>query len=133
VASKVGARIGPIKSAGKITAPKARSMSDVEARRWYLDSEAKIAGMIDKTKPLEQQARQAFGLRNQIRTQARDAMSNSAGADELFGSKPNMTWENIIKKYSDQGYVGNAPYEEIIKASQRSNAAVNQNLGVFPK
>ena len=89
--------------------------------------------MIDKTQSLEQQARQASGLRNQFRTQARDAMSNRAGADALLGLKPNLTWEQLVKKYSDQGYSGDALYQEIIRVSQRSNVAVNQDLGVFPK
>jgi filamentous hemagglutinin len=133
MASKFGARIGPIKSAGKITVPKARSLSDVEARRWYLDSEAKIAGMIDKTKPLEQQARQAVNLRNQFRTQAREAMSNQQAAEELFSAKPNKTWEQLVREYESRGFSGNALYEEIIRASQRSNVEVNRNLGVFPK
>ncbi len=113
--------------------PKSASLSDTETRRWYLDAEAKIPDLIDRTKPLEQQAKQAFEFRNQFRTQARNAMTNKAGAEGLFGSRPNMTWEQIVNKYARRGYSGDALYQEIIKASQRSNADVNNLLAVFPK
>lgn len=44
-----------------------------------------------------------------------------------------MTWEEVVKKYMDKGYVGNELYQEIMKAALRSNSSVNQYLGVFPK
>ncbi|OJU13246.1 MAG: hypothetical protein BGN88_02410 [Clostridiales bacterium 43-6] len=89
--------------------------------------------IIDKTKPLEQQARQAFDFRNKFRTQARDAMLNRTGAENLFGTKLNMTWEQLVDKYSKRGFSGDTLYEEIIKASTRSNPLVNESLGVFPE
>ncbi len=113
--------------------PKAESLDDVATRRWYLESEAKIPDIIDKTKPLEQQARQAFDFRNKFRTQARDAMLNRTGAENLFGTKLNMTWEQLVDKYSKRGFSGDTLYEEIIKASTRSNPLVNESLGVFPE
>jgi filamentous hemagglutinin len=115
-----------------VKSPKPSSLSDVEARRWYLDSEAKIPEMIDKTQSLEQQAQQASTLRNQFRTQARNAMSNRDGADALFGSNPNMTWEQVVEKYTNRGYSGDELYQEIINASQKSNAGVNSSLGIEP-
>ena len=120
----------PNEGAGNL--PKPGSLSNVETRQWYLDQEAKIPQIIDKTKPLEQQAKQAFEFRNQIRTQARDAMSDRALAEKLFGTRPNMSWEQIVEKYTNRGFSGNALYQEIIEASQRSNAAVNEALKVFP-
>lgn len=47
------------------------TLSNVDARKWYLEQEAKIPDLIDDSLPLEQQARQAFDLRNQYRMQAR--------------------------------------------------------------
>jgi len=122
-----------VDGAGDLKPPEAGSLSDVDARKWYLNSEAIIPELIDKTKPLEQQARQAVDLRNQFRTQARDAMSNRSAAEGLFGSNPNMSWGEIVEKYQSRGFTGDALYQEIINAAQRSNPGVNQSLGVFPK
>ncbi len=72
-------------------------------------------------------------MRNQFRTQARNAMTNKAAAEELWGTRPNMTWEQIVEKYTQRGYNGDALYQEIIKAAQRSNAAVNKLMGISPK
>ena len=71
--------------------PEPGSLSDVEARQWYLEAEARIPDLIDRSQPLEQQAQQASALRNQFRTQARNGMSNQALAEQLFESNPNMT------------------------------------------
>ena len=127
---------GSAKGAGEsgiLNPPKPLSLSDIETRRWYLDAEAQISDLIDSTKPLEQQAMQASALRNQIRTQAREAMINRELANSLFGSRPNLTWDEVVKKYMDKGFVGDELYQEIIKAALRSNPSVNQYLGVFPK
>ncbi|NLG05980.1 MAG: hypothetical protein GX567_19455, partial [Clostridia bacterium] len=119
--------------AGILNSPKPLSLSDIETRRWYLDAETKIPNLIDRTQPLEQQAMQASALRNQVRTQAREAMTNRELANSLFGLRPNMTWDEVVQKYIDKGYVGDELYQEIIKAALRSNPSVNQYLDVFPK
>ena len=110
--------------------PKPGSLSDVEARQWYLNQEAKIKSMIDTTKPLEQQARQAFNLRNQFRTQARELMSDRALAESLYKTDPNMTWQQVVERYSNRGLSGDSLWQEIINASTRSRASVNQGLGL---
>ena len=120
-------------NSGILNPPKPLSLSDIETRRWYLNAEAQIPDLIDITKPLEQQAMQASALRNQVRTQAREAMTNRDLANSLFGSRPNMTWDEVVQKYTDKGYGGDELYQEIIKAALRSNPSVNQYLGVFPK
>ena len=117
--------------AGKV--PKSASLSDLDARKWYLEQESKIPEMIDKTKPLEQQARHAFELRNQFRSQARDAMSNRSVAEKLNLTDQNQTWEQIVTKYVRKGFTGDDLYEEIIKASTRSRAIINESLGIYPK
>jgi hypothetical protein len=122
--------------AGKIKLPeppKPASLSNTETRRWYLDAEAIIPDLIDRTKPLEQQAKQASSLRNQIRTLAREAMIDKEAANTLFGSKPNMTWEQVVDKYTKLGFSGEELYDEIIRAATRSNPQENEFLNVFPK
>lgn len=121
------------KKTGILNPPKPLSLNDTETRRWYLDAEAQIPKLIDRTKPLEQQAKQASAMRNQIRTQAREAMTNRELANTLFGSRPNMTWEEVVEKYSKLGLTGDELYEEIIRAATRSNPYVNEFLDTFPK
>lgn len=73
--------------------PKAGSLSNADARTWYLQQESKIPSMINKNLSLEQQARQAVYLRNQFRTQARDLMAARELAASLNKTDPNLTWE----------------------------------------
>lgn len=106
------------------------SLSNVEARRWYLEQEAKIPDMIDKSLTLEEQAKQAFNLRNQFRTQARELMADRATAESLYKIDPNLTWEEIVRKQSEKGLEGDDIYKAIIESSQRSRKSVNKSLGL---
>ena len=128
---------GVAKIAGKVTVAKmpegtlnSGTLSNVEARTWYLQQESKIPGMINKNFTLEQQAQQAVSLRNQFRTQARDLMADRDLAASLNKTDPNITWEQAVKKYSDKGLQGDALYNEIINAAQRSRTSVNESLGI---
>ena len=111
--------------------PKLGTLSNEEARRWYLDQEAKIPDLNDRTKSPEQQARQAFKLRNQIRIEARELMADRELADHLNATKPNLTWEQVVSKYSERGLSGDALWHAIMESSTRSNPAVNESLGLF--
>ena len=126
-------RVGRNEGAGEIKIPeppKLASLSDVDARKWYLDSESKIPSLLDKTKSLEQQAKQAVELRNQFRTQARAAMTNRTAAEALDITDPNQTWEMLVDKYSAKGLSGDDLFREIINAAQRSRTGVNHMLGI---
>ena len=81
-------------------------MSNYEARQWYLTEDAQILNRIDSTAPLEVQARQAFDLRNDIRTQAREFMSDRITADRLYREEPNLTWEQITTSKQNRGLSG---------------------------
>ena len=109
---------------------KTGTLSNVEVRTWYLEQESKIPGMINKNLSLEQQAKQAVDLRNQFRTQARDLMADRDLAASLNKSDPNLTWDQVVQKYSDKGFKGDALYQEIINATQRSRTSVNESLGI---
>ncbi len=111
-------------------APKRGTMTDLAAREWYLSQEAKIPSLLNKTASLEDQAKQAFNLRNAFRTEARDLMADRAKADALNKNEVNYTWEQIVAKYSEGGKVsGKALWQKIIDASQKSRASVNESLG----
>jgi len=72
---------------------KAGTLSNLETRQWYLQQETKISELINKNASLEEQARQAFELRNQFRTQARELMADRDLAASLNKTDPNLTWE----------------------------------------
>lgn len=116
---------------GYIDNIKKHSLSDVDARKWYLEKEKGIYSNIDKNLSLEEQAKQAFNMRNTYRTQARELMKNYILADKLNKTEPNLTWEKIIQKQIDNGLSGNKIYEEIIESSMRSRKDVNKKLGLW--
>jgi filamentous hemagglutinin len=112
--------------------PKEGTLSNEDARKWYLEKEAGIADMIDDSLPLEEQSRQAVALRNMYRTQTRALMADREAAALLDVNNPNQTYEQIYNKYAGLGFEGDALFQEIINASQRSNPIVNELLGIVP-
>lgn len=106
------------------------SLSNVEARKWYLEHEAKIPDMIDSSLPLEDQAKQAYNLRNQFRTEARELMADRVTAEYLYKTDKNLTWEELIDKQKAKGFTGDDIYREIIASAQRSRKSVNKSLGL---
>lgn len=66
-----------------------KTLTDREARAWYLSKEAEIPSRIDAGLSLEDQAKQAFAMRNDLRSTARELMSNRDLADSLNKSDPN--------------------------------------------
>ena len=106
------------------------SLSNVEERKWYLEQEAKIPDMIDKSLSLEEQVKQAFNLRNKFRTQARELIADRKLAESLYKIDPNRTWEEMIQRQLDKGLTSDDIYKEIIASSQRSRISVNKSLGL---
>ena len=114
-----------------INLPESASLSNTAARQWYLDQEAQIPSLIDTTTSLQDQAYQAFNLRNSFRTATRNAMIDQETAAQLNVTNPNLTWDQVVQKYSST-YSGDELWTQIIGASQRSRASVNQSFGVTP-
>lgn len=107
-------------------------MSNVDVRTWYLQQESTIPDLLTADADLQTQAMQAHDLRNTFRTEARFAMQDQEAAAQLNATNPNLTWEQVVAKYSTD-YSGDELWQQIINASQRSRASVNQQLGVkFP-
>jgi len=107
-----------------------KTLTDREARAWYLSKEAEIPSRIDAGLSLEDQAKQAFAMRNDLRSTARELMSNRDLADSLNKSDPNRTWSEIANKYSSQGLSGDDLWRKIIEKSQSSRTSVNNGLGM---
>lgn len=106
------------------------SMSIVDVRKWYLSQEAKIPDLIDASQSLENQAYQAFSLRNEFRTTARELMADRATAESLYITDPNRTWEQMVNKQINNGLIGDDIYRAIINSSQKSRPSVNKSLGL---
>jgi RHS repeat-associated protein len=107
-------------------------LSNEAARKWYLSQEAKISSQLNSKLSLKAQARQAFELRNKIRTEARQLMKDQELAKQLDINEPNMSWDEIILKYQNEGYKDDALWNKIIEGSQKSRESVNQSLNVKP-
>lgn len=99
--------------------PEYRSLTLYEARVWYSWRKAKIKDLLDKTKPLEQQAKQAFNMRNEIRMNARNAMKDADIAEFLNTKEINMTWEAVYSHYRGD-------YNKIIEGSMKGRSDVDQ-------
>lgn len=64
--------------------PHRGTLSNRDARMWYLDQEKSIPSFLNPSQDLKNQALQAFDLRNQFRTEARIMMQDRITADRLF-------------------------------------------------
>ena len=106
-------------------------LSDRAARKWYLAQDAAIAAKIDRGQSIETQARQAFELRNQNRTHARDLMRDQKKRAELDQTDPNKSFEELIShKMSDKGLSRDEAIEDILRTAAKTRSSVNKDLGL---
>lgn len=106
-------------------------MGNKDVRKWYKDSIAKIPDSIDKTLPIEGQARQAFEARNRIRTEARRMMADEATRKKLDEERPNKTFEELIEsKMKRKGMTREEAIQDILETATKSNADVDKELGL---
>ena len=93
--------------------------------------DAKIPDMIDKSQPIEIQARQAFELRNTFRTQARDLMKDQRLRAELDRDDKNKAFEELLKhKIEDKGLSYAEALEDILASATKTRRSVNESLGL---
>ena len=101
------------------------SLRAYQTRVWYKWQQSMIESRLDRSQPLEQQAKQAFEMRNAIRTQARKAMQDTAWAQHLFVNQRNITFSELIDKYQKRGLFGDHLWQEIIRAAMRSRDKID--------
>ncbi|MFW9972280.1 MAG: signal peptidase I [Candidatus Odinarchaeota archaeon] len=109
---------------------KPQSLTDREARLWYLRQEYKMRDMLDHSLSLKLQAVQAFYLRNCLRSKARDLMMNQKLAEYLRRNDKNYNWDQMVQRTEDKGFKGSGIWREIIESSMRSRQEANDELGV---
>lgn len=110
--------------------PAEHSLSAYQTRIWYKWQESLIKSRLDYSKPLEEVAKQAFEMRNKIRTQARMSMSDTQWAQHLLENEKNKKFVKLVEKYQDVGYTGEDLWKEIIAASMRSRDSVDDLFGL---
>jgi hypothetical protein len=106
-------------------------LGNTDVRKWYKDSISKIPDSIDKTLPVEDQAKQAFEARNRIRTEARKMMADEATRKKLDKERPNKTFEELIEsKMKRKGMTREEAVRDILETATKSNANVDKELGL---
>lgn len=106
-------------------------MSDYNVRKWYLAHDKKIPDLIDKSLPIEEQAKQACALRNKFRTQARDLMADQKLRKELDISDPNKSFEELLTdKMQRKNLSLDEAIADILKTAVKTRKSVNQKLGL---
>lgn len=110
--------------------PAVRSLSNKQARAWYLEHDARIPSMIDRNASIEEQARQAFELRNLYRTIARDLMHDQETRKYLDETQPNKTFEQMIEHKKSKGMTYEEALQDIVRTATKTNAKVNKELGL---
>lgn len=108
-----------------------KNCSDLMTRKWYLEHDKSIPNIIDKSKSIEEQAKQAHDLRNTYRTQARDLMKDQEMRKKLDLDHPNLSFEEQInKKFKDKGLSREDSIKDILKTATKTNKKVNKSLGL---
>ena len=113
------------------TGLKARSMSDTQVRVWYQKEMDAIYSKVDPSLSKEKQALQTFTLRNKIKVQARELMSDLPGAIDLDRTSPLKSLKDIARKSYNKNIVGDDFWSNMYSSSSRSNRAVDEQLGLL--
>lgn len=108
----------------------AGQLTNKQARTWYNTHKARIPSMLNKSSSLEDQARQAFSLRNHFRTEARYLMKDRTEAEYLDLVDPNLTWEQIVNLYRSQNFEGDDLWNVIIKKSTEGRMSADEAAGI---
>lgn len=106
-------------------------LSDLDVRKWYIWHDENIPYLIDKTKSVEEQARQAFNMRNMYRTQARELMFDQETRKMLDATRPNKGFEDLVNsKMIRKNMTREEAIYDIYKTATKTNSNVNKSLGL---
>ncbi|MBP9777579.1 MAG: hypothetical protein KBD25_00190 [Rickettsiaceae bacterium] len=132
-----GSRHGPEHSAAQAhvvegTGIRAYSMCNAEVRAWYHSQLDLIPTKIDMSLPPRERGLLAFQLRNEIKMQARELMSDRAVAETLPTEK--KLSEAVRSVYNGgEGATGDELWDQIMGKSTKSNETVDQACGLQRK
>lgn len=100
-------------------------------RQWYVDNCNEIINRIDNAASVEQQAKEAFLLRNFYKIQARYMMSDRKRAKELMDERPLKSFDELLKdKMKRKGLTKEDAVADILKTATKTNRDVNNSFGL---
>lgn len=100
-------------------------------REWYVANVSDIPNQIDRSKPLIDQAKQAYALRTQYKHAARSAMTDTETAKLLDEERPALTFEELLdRKMRFKGMTKDEAIKDILKTASKTNGNVNKEFGL---
>lgn len=100
-------------------------------REWYISSIEKIHDSIDQSLPMEEKARQAFDMRNRIKTEARNMMKDQKLRASLDAGDTKSSFEKlVVSKMERKGMTRTEAIEDVYNTAVKSNKDVNKDLGI---
>jgi RHS repeat-associated protein len=123
--SKLASLVGLYETIKTPSNPKAQSLEDFQARKWYWKNEKLIHENIDQSLPIKSKGLEAFEERNLIRTKARELMADQKKAAELNRTNPNKTLKQAVRENYKEGYVGDELWRRIYNSAIKSRPIVD--------
>lgn len=120
-----------INTKSKYIGQEIKSYDNKSVREWYDVNVHDIPNQIDTTKSIEEQAQQAFELRNKYKHEARGAMSDKETVAELEKEHPAPTFEELVQsKMKRKGMTREEAVEDILKTASKTNKNVDELFGL---
>ncbi len=106
-------------------------MSNVDVRKWYKYHNENIPQLIDSSKSIEEQARQACKLRNQYRIQARELMRDQDARKILDQTDPIISFEELLSDKMKRKHLSrDEAVKDILNTAVKTRRSVNKELGL---
>ena len=100
-------------------------------REWYVANVSDIPNQIDKTKPFEEQVKQAYELRNKYKRMARIAMSDEETAKILEKKRPVKLFDELLQdKMKRKKLSKEEALKDILKTASKTNSNINKEFGL---
>lgn len=104
---------------------------DKKIREWYVENVSNIPKLIDRSKPIYEQARQAYELRNKYKHEARLAMMDKEMVELLEKNRPVLSFEELIdRKMMNKHLSYEEAVRDILETASKTNSDVNKEFGL---
>ena len=107
------------------------SLDNLTAREWYYNKVVDIPKLVDRSLSFEEQAKQAFELRNLYRKQTRGLMADVENRMKLERKRPNLTFDELLqKKMKTKHMTKEEAVEDIYLTATKLNKKYNKLVGM---
>lgn len=106
--------------------PVTGSMSHYQIRAWYKWQIVKMVNRLDYSKPLDQVAREAILIRNDLKATALESMNDRSWAEFFAKNDKGKTFDEIAEYFIEKGFSGDELWYEIIESSMRMNNMIDR-------